>query len=472
MIDFTELPQNGDAFELLMRDLLSHRGLEVYWTGRGIDGGKDLICTERIIGNFDVSIKRWVVQCKHNAHSGKAVSQKDIDNIENICLANKADGYLLACTTFPSSMLKTMLNDINEQSNISVQVWDYTQIEKELQLPQNWDIANAFFPISMQKKGVQTSYISSNFWYVSFKGFTFYLSARITANYVYFIEDVEKCLDDLQERSDSLSEHFRIRVRGIYVDDKNCNYTVYVDFMISDKATEEEIKEAVSIIGRYSWNGNIIDGMYFMYDIAEVHYNSYSDHFDPDARGYYETYIDVMKSGAGREVTRPILSDEQNNYDYTEDFVEKDFQDLCEQFKKIPFVRYLNSGNAIIEKINSYNGIRIAPTIEENERHGIGKFFHAEIRFEINNSEDFDKLSRLLSSWPNGATEMMELKRNYIVMPEEGIENYEDESIYTISFTVNPAIYSDKIQFRKMINSYFREITGILERQLKEIAEI
>lgn len=79
LIDFSELPENGDAFELLMRELLSHRGLEVYWTGRGPDGGKDLICIERIKGNFDESIKRWVVQCKHNAHSGKAVGQNEIN---------------------------------------------------------------------------------------------------------------------------------------------------------------------------------------------------------------------------------------------------------------------------------------------------------------------------------------------------------------------------------------------------------
>ena len=81
--------------------------------------------------------------------------------------------------------------------------------------------------------------------------------------------------------------------------------------------------------------------------------------------------------------------------------------------------------------------------------------------------EDFDKLSKLLALLPNGATEIMELKRNYIILPGEGIEYYEDESIYTISFTINSACYSDKFQFRKMINSYFREMTSILVEQLK-----
>lgn len=470
MIDFTELPQDGDAFELLMRELLSHRGLEVYWTGRGPDGGKDLICSERMIGNFDVSVKRWVVQCKHNAHSRSAVSCSDIDSIENICDANEADGYLLACTTYPSSKLMTMLHDINKRGKISVQVWDCIQIEKELQLPQNWDIANTFFPISMKKKGIQVSYISTNFWYLSFKGFAFYLSARITANYVYFIEYIEKCLDDLHERNKSLPEGFKIRVRGIYVDDKNTVFYVYVDYMIPETSSEEIVEESEDILKKYAWDENNIDGICFMYDIAVVHFFPYSDHFDPDSRDYYEPYIEIMKSGVERNVNRPILSTAQYDYDYTEEFVDGDFRNLCDLFKKIPFVRYLNSGNAKIEKINSYNGIRMVSTIEDDVPQGIGKFFHAEIRFEIKSDEDFKKLSKLLAEWPNGATERMELKRNFIIMPGEGIEVDEDESIYTISFTISSASYSDKFQFRKMINLYFREIAAILENQLKELA--
>lgn len=469
MIDFTELSQDGDAFELLMRELLSHRGLEVYWTGRGPDGGKDLICSERMVGNFDVSIKRWVVQCKHNAHSGSAVSCSDIDSIENICGANEADGYLLACTTYPSSTLMTMLHDINKRGKISVQVWDCIQIEKELQLPQNWDIANTFFPISMKKKGIQVSYISTNFWYLSFKGFAFYLSARISANYVYFIEYIEKCLDDLHERNNSLPEDFRIRVRGIYVDDKNTNFYVYVDFMIPSNSSKAIFQKSEKILKKYAWDVNTIDGICFMYDIAEVRFLPYSDHFDPDARGYYEPYIEIMKSGRERKVNRPILSTEQYDYDYTEEFIDRDFQNLCNLFMKIPFVRYLNSGNAKIEKVNSFNGIRLASSIEENEYQGLGSFFHAEIRFEINDVGNLKKLSELLAAWPNGATGFMELKRNFIILPEKGIENDEDELIYTISFTINPLCYSDKFQFRKMINSYFRDIATILEKQLKEL---
>ena len=53
MFDFKELPKDGTAFELLVRELLYRRGLEVYWTGKGPDGGKDIVCIERIAGNFN-----------------------------------------------------------------------------------------------------------------------------------------------------------------------------------------------------------------------------------------------------------------------------------------------------------------------------------------------------------------------------------------------------------------------------------
>lgn len=73
MINFKELSSSGDEFELLVRELLYNKGLEVYWSGKGPDGGKDLLCIERNNSCFKTSTKKWLVQCKHNANSGKAV---------------------------------------------------------------------------------------------------------------------------------------------------------------------------------------------------------------------------------------------------------------------------------------------------------------------------------------------------------------------------------------------------------------
>lgn len=49
MLNFKELPEDGNDFELLVRELLYNRGLEVYWSGKGADGGKDLYVLKLIV---------------------------------------------------------------------------------------------------------------------------------------------------------------------------------------------------------------------------------------------------------------------------------------------------------------------------------------------------------------------------------------------------------------------------------------
>lgn len=46
MLDFTELSDDGQDLELLIRELLFSTGYKVYWSVRGSDGGRDLICIE------------------------------------------------------------------------------------------------------------------------------------------------------------------------------------------------------------------------------------------------------------------------------------------------------------------------------------------------------------------------------------------------------------------------------------------
>jgi HJR/Mrr/RecB family endonuclease len=46
MLEFKELAKDGQDFELLIREILFKQGFHVAWSGRGADGGRDLICTE------------------------------------------------------------------------------------------------------------------------------------------------------------------------------------------------------------------------------------------------------------------------------------------------------------------------------------------------------------------------------------------------------------------------------------------
>ncbi len=44
MLNFKELSEDGNELELLIREILLVKGYKVQWSGKGPDGGKDLIC--------------------------------------------------------------------------------------------------------------------------------------------------------------------------------------------------------------------------------------------------------------------------------------------------------------------------------------------------------------------------------------------------------------------------------------------
>jgi hypothetical protein len=73
MLNFKELPVDGVAFEQLIRELLLRSEFEVHWTGVGPDGGRDLVVTEKAAGQLAPFQRKWLVSCKHHAHSGTSV---------------------------------------------------------------------------------------------------------------------------------------------------------------------------------------------------------------------------------------------------------------------------------------------------------------------------------------------------------------------------------------------------------------
>ena len=166
MLDFKELDVSGNDLELLVRELLYNMGLEVYWSGIGPDCGRDLLCIEKYKSLFKESSRRWLVQCKHNAHSGKAVGIQELGNqgaVINSCYAFDASGYLLVCTTFPSSAVVQILERINDTKLISTVFWDAKTLERHLLVPANWHLVNRFFPQSSKRLGWQINKIGTNF---------------------------------------------------------------------------------------------------------------------------------------------------------------------------------------------------------------------------------------------------------------------------------------------------------------------
>jgi hypothetical protein len=94
MLDFKELPKDGEAFEQLVRELLFSYGMDVEWSGRGPDGGRDLMCREPLRSLIAPASRTWLVQCKHFAHADRSVGADDLNNVVDSCTQHKATGYL------------------------------------------------------------------------------------------------------------------------------------------------------------------------------------------------------------------------------------------------------------------------------------------------------------------------------------------------------------------------------------------
>jgi hypothetical protein len=80
-LDFTDL--TPDQFVELCADVLGATGFKnISLGGRGPDLGCDILAEEDLVDHTGYSeTRRWVVQCKHYAGSGKNVSARDIGDV-------------------------------------------------------------------------------------------------------------------------------------------------------------------------------------------------------------------------------------------------------------------------------------------------------------------------------------------------------------------------------------------------------
>jgi hypothetical protein len=151
MIDFSEIPHDGDDWALFARDFLEEMGFYIE-TGpdRGPDGGKDMLVTEEVVGKLHRYRFRWLVSCKHFAHSGKAVSENEHErNILERVEAFSADGFIGVYSTVPSSGLNTRLKQLKETGKIrDYQLFDGRRIDNQLVTKGFSKITSRYFPES------------------------------------------------------------------------------------------------------------------------------------------------------------------------------------------------------------------------------------------------------------------------------------------------------------------------------------
>jgi len=152
LIDFKEIPPANsgsgkqDTFELFARDFFWSLGYKIDENpSRGADGGKDIILVETLSGIFSTTEKRWLVSCKHFAHSGDSVSGKHEIDILGRVKVNRCAGFIAFYSTLPSSGLANTISKIKD--DISIQVFDGAKIEHFLVTEQRLRVVlQRYFP--------------------------------------------------------------------------------------------------------------------------------------------------------------------------------------------------------------------------------------------------------------------------------------------------------------------------------------
>jgi hypothetical protein len=156
-LDFREIPEAHkgtglqDTFELFARDFLAHIGYTIIQgPDRGQDGGKDILVKEIRKGIGGESEIKWLVSCKHKAHSGSSTGVTDEIDIPGRVAANGCDGFIGFYSTLPSSGLTTQLEGL--KSRFDYQIYDREKIEKDLlSSSEGIKLAKRYFPKSISE---------------------------------------------------------------------------------------------------------------------------------------------------------------------------------------------------------------------------------------------------------------------------------------------------------------------------------
>lgn len=157
-IDFTEIPlpnkggKEQDIFELFACDFLESLGYEIVQRpSRGPDGKKDLIILSNSVPGITSDSKtKWLVSCKHKAHSGNGVSDVDEPDISDRVKKHKCHGFIGFYSTIPNSTLSEKLKTYSNQFIHTL--YDHSRIEKEIHsLKDKERILVTYFPKSRDK---------------------------------------------------------------------------------------------------------------------------------------------------------------------------------------------------------------------------------------------------------------------------------------------------------------------------------
>lgn len=469
MIDFTELKKDGNDFEILIRELLLSLQIPVRWSGKGIDAGEDLVAEIDVGSVFGNKKEKWLIQCKHHAHSGKAVGVGEVD-LDSI-LQHGYSGFLLVTSTYPSSGLVKRLSDFgNNHPNITLNYWDSSILERLLLTPKEWALAQRYFPKSVGMDEFKTySTLRPNSWVITYKDYYFHYSNRIGSSFWAGVESIKTTIIEVEELASKLPKEHLLVPRAIYYDDKHGHFTWYLDYLYPD---EDYPILGSSEIRKILGDGWVkADGQGYNFDVMVNPYLKFSDHHDVNHYQYYSPYEDLFSHGR----SRPKFYDQKIEYDLEllkrfnlsqQIDPNSSFANFCKSLEGISFIKVKRVINSSIESLDKFYFAFNWNDIISNKDINEDRFFSCSVMFCTTN---LDKCIEMLNTFPVDMESNFYLNKKYVFLPDSGYD-HDDDPMFELVIKIN--FGKNKFDVRSKLNSYLDTLAKRVNKYKKEIKKI
>jgi|SRR5579863_8010217 len=150
-LDFTEIPSGysdpgRDIFRLFAKDFLIMLGFRLV-PDRSNDPGRDLVVEEKRVGIAGETVIRWMVSCRHHAHSGAPVAPAEEQYLHDRLRIQGCSAFLGFYSTPPSPALTSKLEA--GTGILEFQIFDPTRMEGALlSSAEGLALARGYFPRS------------------------------------------------------------------------------------------------------------------------------------------------------------------------------------------------------------------------------------------------------------------------------------------------------------------------------------
>lgn len=143
-LEFEELSDDADKFEDLVADYfreiqkdkilgISVKDIEILQSGKGADGGRDILIIFQLTDSVISFERKWVVQCKFYKDNVSKSHLSDV-NIPSLIHEYGADGYLLVCRKGVNSSLTNMFENLRKNCRFgySYEVWKGNELKRRI----------------------------------------------------------------------------------------------------------------------------------------------------------------------------------------------------------------------------------------------------------------------------------------------------------------------------------------------------